>query len=149
MRGEMPGQDLREEQRALREDAEALVDKVHGAVPVPRAGGEWVAEAVDAVEASITKLIDEFRVQPFVPWVEHSRIDAPIVTELGLGMEKNTSGMTWRSSRTARSGTRTCPPVTNAFRASESDGSLHRWHRGSGRASGSRALVDPPWGSPD
>lgn len=57
-----------------------------------------------AVEASITKLIDEFRLQPFIHRVEHSlpirlvqllqgtvlepfragRLDAPVVIELGL-----------------------------------------------------------------
>jgi hypothetical protein len=72
MRGETLGQDFREEQEALPEDAEALADKVHETVPAPLAGDEWVAEAVDAVEASITKLIDEFRVQPFIHRVEHS-----------------------------------------------------------------------------
>jgi hypothetical protein len=72
MHGETTGQDFREDQKALPEDAEALLDKVHETVPVPPAGDEWVAGAVDAVEASITKLIDEFRVQPFIHRVEHS-----------------------------------------------------------------------------
>lgn len=72
MHGETPGQDLREVQQALPEDAEALLDKAHETVPAPPAGDEWVAEAVNAVEASITKLIDEFRVHPFIHRVEHS-----------------------------------------------------------------------------
>lgn len=41
-------------------------------VPAPPPDDEWVAEAVKAVEASITKLIDEFRAQPFIHRVEHS-----------------------------------------------------------------------------
>jgi hypothetical protein len=65
-------QDLQEEQKALPADAAALLDKVHMIVPAPPLGDEWVAEAVKATEASITKLIDEFRVQPFIHRVEHS-----------------------------------------------------------------------------
>jgi hypothetical protein len=72
MHGETTGQDLREDPKALPEDAEALLYKVHESVQVPPAGDEWVAGAIDAVEASITKLIDEFRVQPFIHRVEHS-----------------------------------------------------------------------------
>ena len=53
-------------------DAKALLNKVHMTVPPPPLGDEWVAEAVKAVEASITKLIDEFRAQPFIHRVEHS-----------------------------------------------------------------------------
>ena len=41
-------------------------------VPAPPPGDEWVGEAVKAVEASITKLMDEFRAQPFIHRVEHS-----------------------------------------------------------------------------
>jgi hypothetical protein len=63
---------LREEQQALPEDAKPLFGKDRETVPVPPAGDEWVAEAVGAVEASIAKLIDEFRVQPFIHRVEHS-----------------------------------------------------------------------------
>src|SRR2546421_9667492 len=69
---ETQDQDLREEQKAMPADAKALLDKVHMAVPAPPLGDEWIAEAVKAVEASITKLIDEFRAQPFIHRVEHS-----------------------------------------------------------------------------
>jgi hypothetical protein len=69
---EMEDDDLREEQTNLPADAEGLLDKVHEAVLAPVPGDAWVADAVRAVEASITKLIDEFRVQPFVHRVEHS-----------------------------------------------------------------------------
>ena len=65
-------QDLQEEQKAMPADAEALLDKVHMTVPAPPLGDEWVGEAVEAVEASITKLIDEFQAQPFIHRVEHS-----------------------------------------------------------------------------
>jgi hypothetical protein len=65
-------QDLYNEQRALPADAEALPGKAAEIVPAPPPGDSWVAEAVTAVEASITKLIDEFRVQPFIHRVEHS-----------------------------------------------------------------------------
>jgi len=41
-------------------------------VPAPREGDPWVTDAVKAVEASITKLVDEFRVHPFAHRVEHS-----------------------------------------------------------------------------
>ncbi len=41
-------------------------------VPAPRKGDPWVADAVKAVEASITKFVDEFRVHPFAHRVEHS-----------------------------------------------------------------------------
>jgi len=41
-------------------------------VPAPRKDDPWVADAVKAVEASITKLVDEFRVHPFAHRVEHS-----------------------------------------------------------------------------
>ena len=37
-----------------------------------REGASWVANAVKAVEASITKFADEFRVHPFAHRVEHS-----------------------------------------------------------------------------
>ena len=63
---ETQDQDLQEEQKAMPADAKALLGKVHTAVPPPPPGDEWVAEAVKAVEASITKLIDEFRAQPFI-----------------------------------------------------------------------------------
>lgn len=69
---ETQDQDLQEEQKALPADAKALLDEVHMTVPEPPLGDEWVAEAVKAVEASITKLIDEFRAQPFIHRVEHS-----------------------------------------------------------------------------
>jgi hypothetical protein len=69
---ETQDQDLQEEQKAMPADGEALLDKVHVTVPAPPPGDEWVAEAVTAVEASITKLIDEFRAQPFIHRVEHS-----------------------------------------------------------------------------
>lgn len=69
---ETQDQDLQEEQKAIPADGKALLDRVHTAVPVPPPGDEWVAEAVKAVEASITKLIDEFRAQPFIHRVEHS-----------------------------------------------------------------------------
>ncbi len=69
---ETQDQDLQEEQKAMPADAKALLDKVHTTVPAPPPGDEWVAEAVKAVEASITKLIDEFRAQPFIHRVEHS-----------------------------------------------------------------------------
>jgi hypothetical protein len=69
---ETQDQDLQEEQKAMSADAKALLGKVHMTVPVPPPGDEWVAEAVKAVEASITKLIDEFRAQPFIHRVEHS-----------------------------------------------------------------------------
>ena len=41
-------------------------------IPVPEEGDPWVARAVKAVEASITKFADEFRVHPFAHRVEHS-----------------------------------------------------------------------------
>jgi hypothetical protein len=41
-------------------------------VPAPEEGDPWVADAVTAVEASITKLVHEFRVHPFAHRVEHS-----------------------------------------------------------------------------
>ena len=41
-------------------------------VPVPQKGDPWVADAVKAVEAAITKLVEEFRVHPFAHRVEHS-----------------------------------------------------------------------------
>jgi hypothetical protein len=41
-------------------------------VPAPEEGDPWVAGAVKAVEAAITKLVDEFRVHPFAHRVEHS-----------------------------------------------------------------------------
>ncbi len=69
---ETQDQDLQEEQKAIPADAKALLDKVHITVPAPPLGDEWVREAVKAVEASITKLIDEFRAQPFIHRVEHS-----------------------------------------------------------------------------
>jgi hypothetical protein len=69
---ETQDQDLQEEQKAMPADAKALLDKVHTNVPAPPPGDEWVTEAVKAVEASITKLIDEFREQPFIHRVEHS-----------------------------------------------------------------------------
>jgi hypothetical protein len=65
-------QDLYNEQKGLRADAEAPPGKTGEIVPAPPQGDGWVAEAVTAVEASITKLIDEFRVQPFIHRVEHS-----------------------------------------------------------------------------
>lgn len=43
-----------------------------GSVPAPPADDEWVAEAVRSVEASITRLADEFRLDPFLHRVEHS-----------------------------------------------------------------------------
>jgi hypothetical protein len=65
-------QDLYNEQEGLLADAEALPGKAGQIVPAPPQGDGWVAEAVTAVEASITKLIDEFRVQPCIHRVEHS-----------------------------------------------------------------------------
>ena len=41
-------------------------------IPSPAAGDGWAAEAVKAVEASITRLIDEFVAHPFIHRVEHS-----------------------------------------------------------------------------
>lgn len=41
-------------------------------IPEPREGDPWVANAVTAVEASITTFADEFRVHPFAHRVEHS-----------------------------------------------------------------------------
>lgn len=41
-------------------------------IPSPAVGDEWVAEAVEAVEASITRLLDEFVAHPFIHRVEHS-----------------------------------------------------------------------------
>ena len=41
-------------------------------IAAPPVGDEWVAGAVLAAEASITKLLDEFRLQPFIHRVEHS-----------------------------------------------------------------------------
>ena len=41
-------------------------------VPEPNEGDPWVADAVKAVEAAITKLVDEFRIHPFAHRVEHS-----------------------------------------------------------------------------
>jgi hypothetical protein len=70
--GEPQDQDLYNEQKALPADAEPLLGKVGEIVPAPPHGDGWVAEAVAAVEASITKLMDEFRVQPFIHRVEHS-----------------------------------------------------------------------------
>jgi hypothetical protein len=69
---ETQDQDLYNEQKALPADAEPLLGKVDEIVPAPPHGDRWVAEAVTAVEASITKLMDEFRVQPFIHRVEHS-----------------------------------------------------------------------------
>jgi len=69
---ETQDQDLEEEQKAMPADAKALLDKVHSTVQAPSPGDEWVAEAVKAVEASITKLVEEFREQPFIHRVEHS-----------------------------------------------------------------------------
>ncbi len=65
-------QDLGSDQEGLPADAEALPGNHAEIVPVPPPGDKWVAEAVTAVEASITKLIEEFRVQPFIHRVEHS-----------------------------------------------------------------------------
>jgi hypothetical protein len=65
-------QDQYGEQEGLPADAGALPGKAGEIVPAPPLGDGWVAEAVMAVEASITKLIDEFRVQPFIHRVEHS-----------------------------------------------------------------------------
>ena len=70
--GEPQDQDLYNEQKALPADAEPLLGKVDEIVPAPPHGDVWVAEAVAAVEASITKLMDEFRVQPFIHRVERS-----------------------------------------------------------------------------
>ena len=41
-------------------------------VPRPPSGDAWVAEAVQAVEESITRLVDEFVAEPFIHRVEHS-----------------------------------------------------------------------------
>jgi len=41
-------------------------------IPSPAAGDGWVAEAVEAVEASITRLLNEFVTDPFIHRVEHS-----------------------------------------------------------------------------
>ena len=171
-------------------------------VPAPPPGDQWVAEAVKAVEASITKLIDEFRVQPFIHRVEHSlhvrlmqllsewehlrgwypidgsgfktqlihkewpetrpkkkpelivdrrrgsfdlavlapsqlhkatleqfsvgRIDAPIVIELGLDYGTQHLRVTGRSSRIARSSTRTWSTCHGCHRAARRDGRHHR-----------------------
>jgi hypothetical protein len=70
--GETQDQELYDEQEALPADAEPLLGKVDEIVPAPPDGDGWVAEAVRAVDASITKLMDEFRVQPFIHRVEHS-----------------------------------------------------------------------------
>lgn len=70
--GETQDQELYNEHKALPADAEPLLGKVDEIVPAPPHGDEWVAEAVRAVEASITKLMDEFRIQPFIHRVEHS-----------------------------------------------------------------------------
>jgi hypothetical protein len=75
-------QDLYNEQKGLPADAEALPGKAGEIVPAPPQDDGWVAEAVTAVEASITKLIDEFRVQPFIHRVEHS-LHIPLVQLLG------------------------------------------------------------------
>jgi hypothetical protein len=58
---ETQDQDLQEEQKAMPADAKTLLDEVHMTVPAPPPGDEWVTDAVKAVEASITKPIDEFR----------------------------------------------------------------------------------------
>jgi hypothetical protein len=65
-------QDLYDEQEGLPGGAEALPGKAGEIVPAPPQGDGWVAAAVTAVEASITKLIQEFRGQPFIHRVEHS-----------------------------------------------------------------------------
>ena len=70
--GETRDQELYNERKALPADAEPLLGKVDEIIPAPPHGDEWVAEAVRAVEASITKLMDEFRIQPFIHRVEHS-----------------------------------------------------------------------------
>ena len=70
--GETQDQELDNEHKALRADAEPLLGKVDNIVRAPPHGDEWVAEAVRAVEASITKLMDKFRVRPFIHRVEHS-----------------------------------------------------------------------------
>ncbi|MGZ3391793.1 MAG: hypothetical protein ACXVCF_19665 [Isosphaeraceae bacterium] len=41
-------------------------------IPAPKEGDPWIANAVKAVEASITKFANEFRVHPFAHRVEHS-----------------------------------------------------------------------------
>ena len=41
-------------------------------IPAPKEGDPWVANAVRAVEASITTFANEFRVHPFAHRVEHS-----------------------------------------------------------------------------
>jgi hypothetical protein len=41
-------------------------------VPPPELSDQWVTESVDAVESSITKLVDDFLVNPFTHRVEHS-----------------------------------------------------------------------------
>ncbi len=70
--GEPQDQDLYNDQKALPADAGPLLGKVDEIIPAPPHDDGWVAEAVAAVEASITKLMDEFRVQPFIHRVEHS-----------------------------------------------------------------------------
>ena len=58
--------DLCNEQEGRPAGAGALPGNAGQFVPAPAQGDGWVAEAVAGVEASITKLIDEFRVQPFI-----------------------------------------------------------------------------------
>jgi len=53
-------------------DAEVRPGEVREKVAAPPCGDEWVAGALQAAEASISKLLDEFRVQPFIHRVEHS-----------------------------------------------------------------------------
>jgi hypothetical protein len=86
-------QDLQEEQKAMPADVKALLDRVDLTIPAPPPGDEWVAEAVKAVEASIAKLIDEFRAQPFIHRVEHS-LHARLMQLLASG---NSSGAGIRS----------------------------------------------------
>jgi hypothetical protein len=55
------------------EEASALAAQpLPARIDAPEPGDPWVAEAVKAVEASITKLMDEFRFYPFAHRVEHS-----------------------------------------------------------------------------
>ena len=54
------------------EEVAALPALLEGLIDPPDPGDPWVREAVLAVEASITKLMDEFRAYPFAHRVEHS-----------------------------------------------------------------------------
>jgi hypothetical protein len=69
---EAQDQNLQEELGAVPVGAEVRPGEARKKVKAPPSGDEWVAGAVQAAEASVTKLLDEFRVQPFIHRVEHS-----------------------------------------------------------------------------